>query len=358
MSIEVIATFPKQDAPAAPPSPASVPDAPALPTMKALNRLLAPYQHADTRKALWQLANTLLPFLGLLYLMIRSLEVSYWLTLALALPTAGFMVRLFIFFHDCGHNSFFPSRQANKIVGFLLGVLVWTPSEHWWHAHAVHHATSGNLDKRGTGDVTTLTVEEYRALPLTQRIGYQLFRFPLIMFGLGPIYTFVLLNRLPFPRFGRKEMLNVIWTNLGIAAVAVAGSLLAGSFWNFALVFLPVIWMAGMGGIWLFYVQHQFDGVYWARDEEWDYVASALLGASYYQLPRVLQWFSGNIGFHQIHHLSPRIPNYNLEACYRENPLIQQHSQVITFGAGLRTARLALIDERNRGRMLSFHDLL
>jgi len=185
MSIEVIATFPKQDAPAAPPSPASVPDAPALPTMKALNRLLAPYQHADTRKALWQLANTLLPFLGLLYLMIRSLEVSYWLTLALALPTAGFMVRLFIFFHDCGHNSFFPSRQANKIVGFLLGVLVWTPSEHWWHAHAVHHATSGNLDKRGTGDVTTLTVEEYRALPLTQRIGYQLFRFPLIMFGLG-----------------------------------------------------------------------------------------------------------------------------------------------------------------------------
>lgn len=245
MSIEVLAAPPNQDTVSEPVAPAL--DLPVLPSMKTLNKLLAPYQRADTRKALWQLANTLLPFLGLLYLMIRSLEISYWLTLALALPTAGFMVRLFIFFHDCGHNSFFPSRKANKIVGFLLGVLVWTPSEHWWHAHAVHHATSGNLDKRGTGDVTTLTVEEYQALPLTQRIGYQLFRFPFIMFGLGPIYTFVLLHRLPFPRFGRKETLNVLWTNLAIALVATAGSLLAGSFWNFVLVFLPVIWLAGMG---------------------------------------------------------------------------------------------------------------
>ncbi|TLN07972.1 fatty acid desaturase, partial [bacterium] len=335
-----------------------VPKVVALPTMKELNPLLAPYQRANTRKAVIQLVTTLLPFFGLMYAMYRSLEVSYWLTLALALPTAGLLVRIFIFFHDCGHNSFFPSRNANKIVGFLLGVLVWTPSEHWWHAHAVHHATSGNLDKRGVGDVTTLTVAEYRALPLLRRIGYQLFRFPLIMFGLGPVFTFFILHRFPMPKFSRKENLNVLWADLSILAVGVATSLLFGGFWNYARVFLPVLWLAGMGGIWMFYIQHQFAGVYWARDGQWNYVASALQGASYYKLPRVLQWFSGNIGFHQIHHLSPRIPNYNLEACYRENPLIQKHSQVISFREGFQTVRLALIDESKNNRMLSFHDML
>ena len=329
-----------------------------LPTMKDLNPLLAPYQRSDTRKAVWQLATTLLPFFAMMYAMYRSLEVSYWLTLALAIPTAGLLVRTFIFFHDCGHNSFFPSRQANKIVGFLLGVLVWTPSEHWWHAHAVHHATSGNLDKRGVGDVATLTVDEYRALPLVQRIGYQLFRFPAIMFGLGPVFTFFIMHRLPMPKFGRKENLNVLWADLGILITGVFGSILFGGVWNYARIILPVIWLAGMTGIWMFYVQHQFEGVYWARDAEWNYVSSALLGASYYQLPRLLQWFTGNIGFHQIHHLSPRIPNYNLEACYRKNVLIQKHTQVISFRDGFRTVRLALIDESNRNRMLSFHDML
>lgn len=333
-------------------------DPAALPTMKQLAPLLAPYQRADTRRALIQLVTTLLPFLGLTVLMALSLRVSYGLTLLLALPTAGLLVRLFIFFHDCGHNSFFPSRSANRWVGFLLGVIVWTPSESWWHAHAVHHATSGNLDKRGVGDVTTLTVDEYRALPVLERIGYQLFRFPLIMFGLGPVYTFIILHRLPSRKLGRKENLNVLYTNLAIAATAVAASFLLGGFINYVKIVLPVIWLGGMAGIWLFYVQHQFQGVYWARDAQWDYVASALLGASYYRLPAVLQWFSGNIGFHQIHHLSPRIPNYQLEACYRENEMIRRHSQVISLKESFRTVRLALIDESNRGRLLSFHDLL
>ncbi|GAP15557.1 fatty acid desaturase [Longilinea arvoryzae] len=354
----IIDTIPPRVEEVSPDPQPTAPATPALPTMKELAPLLAPYQRADTRKAVWQLVNTLVPFYALMYAMYRSLEFSYWLTLGLAIPTAGLLVRLFIFFHDCGHNSFLPSRQANKIVGFLLGVLVWTPSEHWWHAHAIHHATSGNLDKRGIGDVTTLTVKEYRALPLIQRIGYRLFRFPLIMFGLGPVFTFFILHRFPIPRFGRKENMNVLWADLAIVAVGAVSSLLLGGFWNYARIFLPVLWIAGMGGIWMFYIQHQFAGAYWARDDQWNYVASALLGASYYKLPRVLQWLSGNIGFHQVHHLSPRIPNYNLEACYRENPLIQKYSQVIRFRDGFQTVRLALIDEGNRNRMLSFHDML
>jgi acyl-lipid omega-6 desaturase (Delta-12 desaturase) len=315
-----------------------------LPSMKELNQILAPYQKADTAHALRQLANTLIPYLALWYLMIRSLSISYALTLALAVVSGLFMVRLFIFFHDCGHNSFLPSKRANKIAGFWLGVLVLTPGEQWWHSHAIHHATSGNLDKRGIGDVTTLTQEEFLTAKWPKRLGYKFFRHPLVMFGLGPLFMFLLANRLPLPIFGKKETWSVVWTNLALLALGTIMSLLIG-LKAYLMIQIPVMYIAGAVGIWLFYIQHQFDEDYWERDPEWNYVASALLGASFYRLPGVLQWFSGNIGYHHIHHLSPRVPNYFLDQAHDSSPLIQKWARRIDFGEGYRAVRLKVWDE-------------
>lgn len=315
-----------------------------LPTMGEINRELAPFQKAEMRRSIWQLVNTLVPYAVLWVLMALSLQVSYALTLALSVLTAGFMVRLFIFFHDCGHNSFFPSTKLNKIVGFWLGVLVFTPSEHWWHSHAIHHATSGNLDKRGTGDVTTLTLEEFYDRHWLQRIGYRFFRNPLVMFILGPIFMFLIMHRLPIPNYGRRQTRNVMLTNLLIVAHATAISLLIG-FKGYLMLQLPVLFFGGMAGIWLFYIQHQFEDTYWERTENWNYVASGLLGASYYKLPKILEWFSGNIGYHHIHHLSPRIPNYNLPDCQRSSPLLQKWTRVVTIPESLKAVRLKVWDE-------------
>ena len=315
-----------------------------LPTMAELNLVLAPYQKSSLRKSIWQLANTLIPYIILWYLMYLSLRVSYVLTLALAVIAAGFMTRLFIFFHDCGHNSFFSSTKLNKRVGFWLGVLVLTPGEHWWHSHAIHHATSGNLDKRGTGDVTTLTLEEYIESVWGKRLGYKLFRNPLIMFGLGPLYMFLILHRLPIPIYGKKEVMSVIWTNLAIFALAAL--IITAIGWQaYILIQLPILWMAGAFGIWLFYIQHQFEDTYWQHDEDWNYVASALLGASFYRLPGILQWFSGNIGYHHIHHLSPRIPNYNLPKAHESSAVIQKLARKIDLGEGWRQMRIKVWDE-------------
>lgn len=315
-----------------------------LPTMAELNRELQPYQKANIRHSLLQLANTIIPYALLWYLMYRSLTISYALTLLLAIIAAGFLVRVFIFFHDCGHNSFFPSTRWNKRVGFWLGVLVFTPGEHWWHSHAIHHATSGNLDKRGTGDVETLTLEEYLSAQWPQRLGYSLFRHPLVMFGLGPIFMFVLMHRLPLPRYGKKETMSVLWTNLAIGIMATIISLMIG-FKEYIMIQLPVIWIAGAFGIWLFYIQHQFEETYWERDPEWNYVASALLGASFYRLPGVLQWFSGNIGYHHIHHLSPRIPNYNLDKAHNNSALIQKWARSINIRESLKSIQLRVWNE-------------
>ena len=320
--------------------------------MRELNTVLAPYQKSDTRHSIVQLANTLVPYFALWVLMALSLQVSYALTLALAVVAALFLVRVFIFFHDCGHNSFFPSKKMNKIVGFLLGVLVFTPGEHWWHSHAIHHATSGNLDKRGTGDVNTLTLEEYLEAKWSGRFGYRLFRNPIIMFGLGPVYMFLIMHRFATPRYGKKQTMSVVWTNLALLAVGAAWSLVIG-WQGYLMIQVPVMWIAGALGIWLFYVQHQFEETYWERDEEWNYVASALLGASFYKLPGLLQWFSGNIGYHHIHHLSPRIPNYYLDKAHENSPLIKKWARKIDFGQGWRTARLKVWDEPLR-RMTGF----
>jgi omega-6 fatty acid desaturase (delta-12 desaturase) len=320
--------------------------------MAELNRILAPYQKADTRHSLLQLANTLIPYFILWYLMWRAYQVSLVLTLALAVVAALFLVRIFIFFHDCGHNSFFPSKKLNKTVGFWLGALVFTPGEQWWHSHAVHHATSGNLDKRGTGDVTTLTLEEYIQAKWSKRLGYRFFRNPLVMFGLGPVFMFLLMHRFPVPNYGKKQTLSVIYANLVILAIGVAASLLMG--WQaYLFIQVAVMWIAGAFGIWLFYIQHQFEDTYWERDEEWNYVASALLGASFYKLPGILQWFSGNIGYHHIHHLSPRVPNYYLDKAHENSPVIKKWARQIDFGEGWRAVRLKLWDEPLR-RMREF----
>ena len=318
-----------------------------LPSMAELNRELAAYQKADVKHSMIQLANTLIPYALLWYLMYLSLSVSYALTLGLSILAAGFLVRVFIFFHDCGHNSFFPSIQLNKRVGFLLGLLVFTPAEHWWHSHAIHHATSGNLDKRGHGDVRTLTLDEYLSSKWPFRFGYRFFRHPLVMFGLGPLYMFLFIHRLPIPRYGKKETMSVVWANLGIIMMATILSLLMG-FKNYVLIQLPVIWIAGAAGIWLFYIQHQFEDAYWERDKEWNYVASALLGASFYRLPGILHWFSGNIGYHHIHHLSPRIPNYNLDKAHNASALMQKWAHKIDPLESLKLIRLRVWNERTR----------
>ena len=315
-----------------------------LPTMAELNRILAPYQKSELRRSVWQLINTLIPYIAMWYLMYLSLQISYVLTLVLAVIAAGLMTRLFIFFHDCGHNSFFNSTKLNKQVGFWLGVLVYTPGEHWWHSHAIHHATSGNLDKRGTGDVTTLTLEEYIQAKWEKRLGSKIFRHPLVMFGLGPLYMFLILHRLPIPVYGKKEVMSVIYTNMAILGLVTLISLAIG--WQaFILIQLPILWIGGAFGIWLFYIQHQFEDTYWQRNENWSYVASALLGASFYRLPGILQWFSGSIGFHHIHHLSPRIPNYYLAEAHENATSIHKWVHKINLGEGMREIRLKLWDE-------------
>jgi acyl-lipid omega-6 desaturase (Delta-12 desaturase) len=256
-----------------------------LPSMAELNRLLSSYQKSNTRRSVTQLITSLVPYAALWVLMYFSLSISYFLTLALSVLAAGFLVRIFIMFHDCGHNSFFANTKLNKAVGFWLGALVFTPSEQWWKAHAIHHATSGNLDKRGTGDVMTWTLEEFVESGWEKQLGYRFFRHPLVMFGLGPLFTFVLASRLPLPVYGKRETQSVIFTNLAIIGFATIISLLIG-FKAYVMIQLPVIWLAGFFGIWMFYIQHQFENNYWERNEKWDYVASALLALHSTSFPR------------------------------------------------------------------------
>ena len=320
----------------------------------AWQKVVAEYQQPDALRSWWQVINSIVPYLVLWALMVLSLRVSYWLTLLLAIPAAGFMVRIFIIFHDCGHGSFFKSKRLNTIVGFITGVLTFTPYHQWRHNHAVHHATVGDLDRRGTGDVWMLTVKEYQALPRWKRLGYRLFRNPLIMFIIGPVSMFVFSQRIPVKNAGKRERNSVWWTNLALLGIILAASLTIG-FKTYVLVQLPIITLGAAAGVWLFYVQHQFEGVYWARRERWDYLSAALEGSSYYKLPKVLQWFTGNIGFHHVHHVSARIPNYNLEKCHKANPQFQQ-ANTLTLFSSFKTMFLKLWDE-DRQRMIGFREL-
>jgi omega-6 fatty acid desaturase (delta-12 desaturase) len=312
---------------------------------------VAAYQGSDLKRSLWQVANSIIPYLALWYVAYRLLAVSYWLALPVSLVAAGFMVRVFIIFHDCGHGSFFRSKAANEVMGFITGVLTFTPYHDWRTEHARHHATAGDLDQRGSGDVWTMTVKEYRAASFWQRVGYRLYRNPFVLLGVAPLYVFLIKQRFPRPGSSLRARLSVHLTNL--ALVCIFGVLFSTiGVKATLLVELPLIAAAGAAGIWLFYVQHQFEGVYWARRSSRDFVAAAMEGSSLYALPRVLQWFSGNIGFHHIHHLAPRIPNYRLPKAYREQPLLQGVKR-LTLLSSLRSLRLRLYDEES-SRLVSF----
>jgi omega-6 fatty acid desaturase (delta-12 desaturase) len=279
-----------------------------------------------------------------------ALDLSYLLVLALAIPAAGFLLRTFIVFHDCTHGSFLPSRRANTWLGVACGMLAYTPFHIWRHEHAVHHATAGDLDKRGIGDVDTLTVAEYRALSAPKRLEYRLMRNPLVMLGLGPIWALIVEPRF-VPAWGRRFGRQIIATD--IALVALVGGLCLLFGWQAVLlVQLPTAMLAGAAGIWLFYVQHQFEDVYWTRNDDWSYAESALSGSSYLKLPKVLQFFTGNIGLHHVHHLSARIPNYNLQRAHDDIPVFHD-VPTLTLMKGIRTLRLKLYDERS-GRLVTF----
>ncbi len=330
-------------------------DTPSKPvTEPGWKRIVAKYQQPSALRSLWQVINTLVPYAGLWGLMYLSLGISYWLTAALVLVSGGFLVRIFIIFHDCGHGSFFRSRLANDLLGSVTGVLAFTPYFHWRWEHSIHHATSGDLDRRGTGDVWTLTIQEYLEASRWKRFAYRLARNPLVLFVLAPLGLFLIRERFPSPKAARRERFSVYVTNLAILGLAAALANAFG-FKTYLIIQLAVLMVAGSAGIWLFYVQHQFEGVYWQRAEEWDYTQAALKGSSFYKLPRILQWFSGNIGFHHIHHLSPRIPNYNLEKCHRAEPLFQTVKPV-TLRSSLKSLTFRLWDEK-RHRLVSWRAL-
>lgn len=322
--------------------------------LSALKKNMAPYEKIDTKSSLRQLLNTLVPLLLLWYAAYLSLSVSYWLTLPIAIIASGFVVRTFIIFHDCCHQSFFKSRRANDILGTITGVITLCPYQQWKHSHSIHHATSSNLDKRGTGDMWVLTVDEYAEASFWRRLAYRIYRNPLVMFGAGPIAIFLFSYRFNRKGAKRKEKINTHVTN--VAIVALYALLCWAIGWQaFVLIQAPIFFVSGMLGIWLFYVQHQFEESYFEHDEEWSYINAAVEGSSYYKLPTLLQWITGNIGFHHVHHLSPKVPNYNLEKAHNATPPLQK-ATTITIGTSLQSLRFRLWDERTK-TFVSFKDV-
>lgn len=318
--------------------------------------VVAKYSQPSVHKAVWQLINSFGGFFLGWILMFLSLPIGYWLTLLLAVPTAGCLVRIFIIQHDCGHGSFFKLRHANDTFGMICSLLTMIPYRYWRKSHAVHHAHHAELEERGIGDVWTLTVDEYRQASWWTRLCYRTFRNPFFLFGFAPTLYFVFLERVTWgmPETWRHgERASVWWTNLGIAAWIAAAIWLMGLETVLAIQ-VPVTIIASGVGVWMFYVQHQFERTYWEHTSEWDYTLAAMHGSSYYQLPRILQWFTGNIGYHHIHHLSPRIPNYNLQQCHDENPLLQRVTH-LTFWSSLKTVKLVLWDEEQR-RLVTFRE--
>jgi omega-6 fatty acid desaturase (delta-12 desaturase) len=314
---------------------------------------IAPHEQPSLRHGLLDLATSVVPYLALTVAMYLCLDVSVWITLALSVPAAGFLLRTFIVFHDCAHGSFMATKRGNLWLGRFTGFLVFQPFANWRHNHAVHHGTAGDLDRRGTGDVPTLTVEEYAARGWKQRLGYRLFRNPAVMFGIGPIWSLMIGPRI-WSRKQRPRMRHsVMLTNL--AFVVVVGAI----FWfvgpgAWLLVQLPTAIIAGTMGVWMFYVQHQFEDVYWESSERWSYDDAALRGSSYLKLPKLLQFFTGNIGLHHVHHLSAKVPNYNLQRAHDQNEVFSD-VPVLTIRDGLRAVRLKLIDPRS-GRLLTWNE--
>jgi acyl-lipid omega-6 desaturase (Delta-12 desaturase) len=314
-------------------------------------RALQVYARPHVGRSLTQIATSLVPYLALLVVMYRMISISLAVVLLLAIPAAGFQVRTFIVFHDCTHGSFLASKRANAWLGALLGFMVLAPFRRWRHDHAVHHATAGDLDRRGVGDIPTLTLSEYAARSRRGRLAYRVFRHPLVMFGLGPILAMVIGPRITSRSQRPRLRHSVLGTDL--ALLLVVGGLCWLIGWKgFVVMWAPSALLAGSIGIWLFYVQHQFEDAYWKQSSDWSYVDAALRGSSYLKLPRVLQFFSGNIGLHHVHHLNAKIPNYNLQRAHDENPIFHQ-VPVLTLRDGLRAVRLKLWDE-SHGTLITF----
>jgi omega-6 fatty acid desaturase (delta-12 desaturase) len=316
--------------------------------------IIARHRRPSALKASWQIINSLGSYVLVWVLYHYSLAISWWLVLPLVLLGAGMLVRTFIILHDCGHGSFFASRRANDFWGSLCGVLTFTPYYQWRAEHAIHHGTAGDLDKRGTGDVWTMTVREYLAASPYRRFAYRLARHPLVLFFVSPLVLFLILQRFPGSKSGVRERHSVWATNVAILLVGVTMSLAMG-LWPYLVFQLAIMTVSASAGVWLFYVQHQFEEAYWERGEKWDYGFAALKGSSYFKLPKILQWFSGNIGFHHVHHLGPRIPNYNLEQCHRAEPLFRD-IRPLTLADSLGTLSLRLWDEASQ-RLVGFRAL-
>jgi omega-6 fatty acid desaturase (delta-12 desaturase) len=320
------------------------------------NRILRPYWGADTRKSVIQLLTSAIPFVALWYAMLRSLEVGYWLTLLLAVPTAGFLMRLFMIQHDCGHGSFFKSRRARDWVGRVIGVLLLTPYEYWRKTHAYHHAHSGDLTFRGFGDIDTFTVKEYLSLTRMKRLGYRLYRNPAILLTVGPLFHFIVKHRYPWdvPRAWKHAWRGVWWTNAAIVAVVAVMWMTIG-LKTFLMIQGPVTFLACALGVWLFYVQHQFEHTYWHWHEQWDYYDASLHGSSYLALPKPLQWMTANIGVHHVHHMSARIPNYKLQKAHDDNPEFHVVTKM-TIKDTWKLLRLTLWDEDHE-QLIGFREL-
>lgn len=328
-----------------------------VPNPRRLMKDLAPYREPSGVRSLFELAVTAVPFLLIWGLIWAAVESGYWIGLLLAVPAAGFLVRLFLIQHDCGHGAFFSHRLVNDWVGRVLGVLTLTPYDYWRHSHAMHHATSGNLDHRGIGDIDTLTVDEFQARPLWRQRLYRLYRHPLVMFGIGPAYLFLVRHRLPMGlmRSGWRPWVSAMATNAAIAILVGATIWLVG-LGPFLLVHLPITLLAAAMGVWLFYVQHQFEHTFWEHDGDWSFHEAALHGSSHYDLPPVLRWFTANIGVHHVHHLSSRIPYYRLPEVLRARPELHNVGR-LTLIESLRSVRLVLWDKRKR-RLVSFREAL
>jgi acyl-lipid omega-6 desaturase (Delta-12 desaturase) len=320
-------------------------------------RLLMRYREPNHGRSIIEISITLVPFAALWASAWAAVHFGYWeLSFLLAIPAAAFLVRLFMIQHDCGHGSFFRYRLANDWTGRVLGVLTLTPYDDWRRAHAAHHANSGHLDRRGIGDIDTLTVREFQALTFWGRLRYRLYRHPLVMFGLGPVYLFVLRQRLPLGQIRGSLLawISPMATNLSIVGIVFTLAWFIG-IGPFLLVHGPIVLLAGAIGVWLFYVQHQFEGTLWASGSEWDFHEASLHGSSHYDLPAILRWFTANIGVHHVHHLCSRIPYYRLPQTLRDHPDLRSVSRLTLFQS-FRCVRLALWDE-TRGRLVSFRDI-
>lgn len=309
-------------------------------------KIILRYQKSSIPRATWQLINTLVPYIAVWIAIYYCKEISWWLVIPLVILAAGLMIRLFIFFHDCGHGSYFQSRKANDVLGFILGVITFTPYYHWRWEHAIHHAGSGDLNKRGTGDIWMMTVQEYLDSSRWKKFVYRVSRNPIVLFVIAPPLLFLIWQRIPNPRAPKREKLSVHYTNLCL--IFFVGTFVYIFGWqSYLIIQLALSAIGGSIGVWLFYVQHQFEDVYWERGGNWDYAQAALQGSSFYKLPKVLQWFSGNIGFHHIHHLSSRIPNYHLEKCHKADPLFQSVKPV-TLLASRKSFNFRFWDEQKR----------